>query len=709
MTATMLAPFALAQEALTQGSLNEDDGSRLDTLTVEGNRLYDMLPSEISGGYGVDAATVGTKTPASLRDIPQSVTVLTRDYLSDRQFTTLDQAAKYTPGLRTLTNDDGRSSIFSRGYEYNEYNIDGLPAPMSSIWGTLPAMAALDRVEIMRGPSGLFNSTSELGGIINMVRKRPTDTFSGTLTGRYGRWDQHYLEADIGGPLDAEGRLRGRLDAAVADRDSFVDVKGNRNESLYGALDFDLSNATTLGVGWWHQRKDIVPGNGLAAWANGDLLDVPRSTFLGADWNTFEGEMDDAFVELTHRFANGAHGRVAARGSWRNADLAYAYTASGVDSDGNAKMAAIGRTFSQDVVSLDASYSQPFAAFGTVSEFVLGSDFKRYETDYRAWATRGLGTTKVFSHDPGAFDRPDLGYTTATSQTEKEAGLYAKLTMRPVASLALIGGARVSWYDVDNETTDLPTGASTHDTQSLNAEVTPYAGVVWDLDEAHSLYASYSEVFKPQSDLGSDDQLLDPRQGQQYEAGIKGSYHGGSLNTRFSLFQLTDENRATTPFNANGTPISGYMAALGETRIRGVELELSGEVLPGWEWLAGYSYLDTETLAGDEEAVFAIMPRHHVTLWNTYEASGMLSGWRVGAGINAMSDFHYESRGARIDAPGYGVVDALIGYDFSQALSATLNVNNVLDKTYYSRVGSPATFNFYGEPRSVVAELRYTF
>lgn len=120
----------------TTATASGGDGSRLDTITVEGNRLYDMLPSEQTGGYGVDAATVGTKTPAALRDIPQSISVVTREAIEDQNFDTLDQLAKRTPGMRVLSNDDGRSSIYARGYEYDEYNIDGLPSPMSSITGS---------------------------------------------------------------------------------------------------------------------------------------------------------------------------------------------------------------------------------------------------------------------------------------------------------------------------------------------------------------------------------------------------------------------------------------------------------------------------------------------------------------------------------------------------------------------------------------------
>ncbi|MNO86506.1 Ferripyoverdine receptor precursor [compost metagenome] len=209
-----LSPLALAVSAalavtVASPALAEEQNVVPDeTLVVYGNPLYGMAPSEETGGYSVDSATVGTKTPAALKEIPQSITVLTNDYIKERNFVAVDDLAKYTPGLRTMVNDSGRSSIFSRGYEYDEVSLNGLPSPMQSKFGTLPSLAAVDRVEIMRGPSGLFNSTSELGGVINMVLKRPTDEFKGSVTARYGSWDRHYLEADMGG-----GAQRGGLGA----------------------------------------------------------------------------------------------------------------------------------------------------------------------------------------------------------------------------------------------------------------------------------------------------------------------------------------------------------------------------------------------------------------------------------------------------------------------------------------------------------------
>ncbi len=695
----LLAPFPLS--ALAQSVAPQGEPVELESITVEGNRLYDMPSSEQSGGYTVPAATVGTKTPAELRDIPQSITVYTSDYIRDRQFVNLDDLAKYTAGLRTLTNDSGRSSIYARGYEYDEFNIDGLPAPMASINGTLPSLSPFDRVEIMRGPSGLFNSTSEMGGIVNMVRKRPTGEFRGSLTGRYGTWDQNYQEADFSGPLDEDGRIRGRVVASRADTNGEVDYNENTSESFYGALDMDLTAATTLSFGLIHQTKDIVPHNGYPAATDGRLEDFSRSTYLGADWGDFDSRSTDAVAELTHRFDNGGYGRVAVRGAKRATDYLYAFSARNATS-GATSLAYTARELEQDTLAVDANYSQPFELFGQVSEFVVGSDFKHYETD-TADARGNLGPINVATYHPTDTAKPNVTFDTPIETEEREAGLYAKLTFHPIERLALIGGARLSSYKGEN--------SSASENVTETGHVTPYGGLVFDLDAQHSLYASFSQVFKPQTEAGADGRIIDPREGEQYEVGIKGSYFGGDLNARVTAFQLTDENRAAGAIDENGVPISGLYEATGKTRIRGGEFEISGYLTPEWELLAGYTYMKTENLAGDDNALFALMPRHQASLWSKYTlAGGALHGLGIGAGVTAMSDYYIERSGSpRLSAPGYAVVDAKLSYPITDKLTATFDANNLLDRKYYSRVGSVGTFNFYGPSRNFTVGARYEF
>ncbi len=704
-TGVVLLISGIVGDAVAQ----EGNTARLDTIQVTGNRLYEMLPSEVIGGYTVDAATVGTKTPAALRDIPQSISVVTRDAIEDQNFTTLDELGRRTPGMRVLSNDNGRSSIYARGYEYDEFNIDGLPAPMTSINGSVPSLVAFDRVEIMRGPSGLFNSTSEMGGIVNLVRKRPTATFQGHVSGSVGSIDQRATQADLSGPIDAEGRIRGRLVIDHTDHAQFVDHNDNEQNDIYAAVDVDLDEATTLGLAFIRNTKDIVVNNGQPVDSDSELLYGRRSAFYGADWNAFESQSNDWIAELTHRFAGGGYGRFAARYSDRNAAYNYAFGGSALAADDTLTVAGIGSRVDQQALSLDASYSQPFSAFGQVSEFVVGSDYKRYETDIESGRSRSVAGGRVtldalndlaYVDILGAARASGGGYSHSDTTLE-EAGVYSKLTLRPVQSLALIAGGRLSHYDVDYADRVADDSQSRNDTR-----LTPYAGLVYDLGPDHSLYASYSQVFKPQTEYDASGDLLEPREGDQYEVGIKGSYFGGDLNARISAFRLYDENRAATPDDTG----ADYVVAVGKMRIQGAELELTGALTPQWDVIAGYTYIDTEIQEAStarDDGVFLLMPNNIVNLWTQYGFSGgMLGGLHVGGGVTAMSDF---SSSNGVEAPGYAVVDAMLGYDFTAHVSGQLNFHNIFDREYYNRVGGVNTFNMVGAPSNVVASLRYDF
>ncbi|NYS76140.1 MULTISPECIES: TonB-dependent siderophore receptor [Halomonadaceae] len=695
------APSVLAQAI--------EDVTRLEPVTVEGNRLYEMLSSEATGGYSVDAATVGTKTPASLRDIPQSVSVVTHEAIEDQNFTTLDELGRRTPGMRVLTNDNGRSSIYARGYEYDEYSIDGLPAPMTSITGSVPTLAAFDRVEIMRGPSGLFDSTSEMGGIVNLVRKRPTEDFQGHVNGSLGSDHQRSAQVDLSGPIATKGRVRGRLVIDHTEHNQFVDHNENDQNDIYAALDIDLDEATTLGLGYIHNTKDIAVNNGHPVGSDGELLYGSRADFYGADWNDFNSQSNDWIAELTHRFDTGGYGRLAARYSDRNADYNYAFGGSALDADDTLTVAGTASVIDQQALAVDASYSQPFSAFGNVSEFVVGSDYKRFDTETESGSSRSVAGGRVTLEELNNLAYVNIldaartsgsGYTDTATNLE-ETGLYAKLTLRPVQPLALIAGGRVSHYELEYQNRYAVTEQNRSDT-----EITPYAGLVFDIDNDHSVYASYSQVFKPQTESDVNGDLLAPREGEQYELGVKGSYMGGDLNARVSAFRLYDENRAAAPADTSAS----YSESVGKMRIQGAEFEVTGSLTDQWEVIAGYTYLDTEVKRSSSaraDGIFLLMPHNIVNVWTQYDFAGdTLGGLRIGGGVTAMSGFESSSG---IEAPGYAVVDAMIAYDFTSQLSGQLNINNLLDRDYYNRVGGVNTFNMPGAPANMVASLRYDF
>lgn len=676
----------------------------LETVHIKGQRSYNAIATEKNGDYSSFAATVGTKIPASLREIPQSVSIITNQQVKDRNVDTFDQLARKTPGLRVLSNDDGRSSVYARGYEYSEYNIDGLPAQMQSINGTLPNLFAFDRVEVMRGPSGLFDSSGEMGGIVNLVRKRPTKAFQGHAAAGFGTHKQYKAEADVSGRLNADGSVRGRVMAQTVGASPRPAEKNNHHETFYAAADWDINSDTVLGAGYLYQQRHLAPYNGLPADADGKLPSLPQHAFVGADWNKFKMNSHDVFADLKHYFGNGGYGKIGMRYSDRKADSNYTFAGSSLDKAGKASAAGLGTDIKQKAFAFDASYSQAFSLGETANEFVVGADRNRFRStneqgrstlsksvaldDFRALPYNGIlqnarAGNKGFNHS-------------VTEENLDETGLYAKTVFRPLEGLSLVAGGRVGHHKIESGD-----GKTLH--KASKTKFTSYAGAVYDMDGSNSLYASASQLYTPQTNLDADGNLLKPRQGNQFEIGYKGSHMDDRLNTRVSFYRMKDTN-AAAPLNPKDR--NTRYAALGERVMEGVETEISGAITPKWQIHAGYSYLHSQIKTASnsrDDGIFLLMPKHSANLWTTYQVTPELT---IGGGVNAMSGI---TSSAGMHAGGYATFDAMAAYRFTPKLKLQVNADNISNRRYYARVGSTNTFNIPGSERSLTANLRYSF
>lgn len=688
--------------AQSGAATEEGELFNLETLNIVTDREYDAIVTEKTRDYSSYAATVGSKLPAEVRHIPQSVSIITSAQLQDRNVKTFDQLAERTPGLRVLRNDDGRSSVYARGYEYDEYNIDGLTAPMQSINGTLPNLIAFDRVEVLRGPSGLFNSSGEMGGVVNFVRKRPTKELQGAFNLGYGTRNYYVADADISGSLNQSGTLRGRVLAQTTGESPRPAKKNNHHETFYGALDWDITPSTILGLGYLYQERHITPYNGLPTRADGTLLDLPDHTFVGSPWNEFTMQSHDVFADLRHYFDDGGFAKLAMRYSDRDADANYTFAGSAIDPTDMITVTGLGTIVKQDSFTVDASYSRPFRIGSTVNEWVVGADFNRSTTDNSQGRARSLGKVHYGAVDTipyvdliGSAQNGVAGFSFSRSKTTlKEAGLYTKFVMRPTDYITLILGGRLGRFDLE-------AGDGINADTRADTKFTGYGGLVFDINDQNSLYASYSTLYRPQEYIGPDNRLLKPRQGTQLEVGYKGAFYEDALNVRLSLYRMRDKNAgASIPNN------TAQYVALGERVMQGVEVEVSGEMTDKWRMHAGYSYLSSDIkVAGvaRDDAIFLLMPRHTFNLWSTYDITPQLV---VGAGINAISSFE-SSQGVK--APGYATIDAMLSYRFNEHLKVQLNVDNIANRRYYSRVGSFTTFNIPGKERSARLNLSYRF
>ncbi|EPX76663.1 TonB-dependent siderophore receptor [Salipiger mucosus] len=701
MTPSVPRPTRLAllvTTALTGPALAQDEPVYLGEITIDGA----SYETEDSDSYSTDLVSVGEKATMSPREVPQSTSVVTRKQIDDGGYTALEEALADTPGIMILNNDTGRSSIFSRGYEFDYLYFDGLPAPVSSIYGTQPDLSIVDHIEVLKGPAGLFIGTGEPAGSINMRLKQATATEPkgyATLSGDSN--GQARAEVDVSGALNEEGTLRGRVVGAYGDGGDFVDGVENGVRSLYGTLAWDVTPDTELTFSLSHMQRDIAPFNGLPTDDDGDLIWTDVSATTGPDWNDFENATTDAVLAAEHFLANGARVKFSMRKSRQEADFLYGYSGSTADENNMiSRLSWLAQDFEQDSLAFDVHAEMPFALAGWTGTAILGADWQKVDST-RHQARGAISGSWDLDDWDGGVARPDASYTSRTDTETTSTGLYSQVRLSPVDALTLIGGARLSWYDGTVDSRTLATGEVSTARYDVEAKVTPFAGLTYDITDNATLYASYSEIFIPQSELDDDGDLLEPVEGRQVEIGAKARL-GYGLDVSAALFDLREVNR---PVSVVG---EDYYVAEEEVVSRGFELEVAGEVAPDVHLAAGYTYTDTEYLNGDNEgdAFSTYTPEHMFKLTGAYDVtSGALEGWSLGGRLTWMSEF--SSRG--IEAPGYGVVDLTASRTFANDLELRVGIDNAFDRDYYSRVGGTTVFNFRGEPRTFNVSLTRSF
>jgi len=686
------------------------EGAVLDPVSVTTSSPgAGAVTSEGTGAYTLYETTAG-KTVQSLRETPQSVSVITRQRLDDQNVTSLPEAMKYVTGI-TVNRLDGAgffNAFNARGYPADTFQLDGVNVQTNANM-TDTDLVVYDRVEILRGASGLFQGSGEPGVTVNLVRKRALaeSQIQGLLSA--GRWDSYRGEADLTGPLSDDGRLRGRLVAAYDDRDSYMDGVFSEKQVAYGTLEYDLDDATTLSIGATWQDVDSITNQGLPLGEDGQLLSLPRSTAIVSDWTTLDMKTLDGFAELERRLDNGGQLKLALRHVERDRTYRSIQSASLADANGDFNTLYYVVPNELEDSTADVYLNTPFLFGGQVHDLVLGADYRESESLSRfgevLYDPAG-GQNNIYDFVPPA--EPGLvdgGRNPSVTEVEQY-GVYARTRLRATDRLSTLLGVRGTWWE--SRSRDLGTGQVSGE-YDVDREVTPYAALLYELNDHLSLYTSYAEIFKPQNATTRDGDQIEPRTGEQYEVGVKGEYLQGRLNLHAALYRIEDQNRAL----ADPTDPQFSIAA-GEARSEGFETEVSGHLTERWLITAGYAYTTTEFLrasaAQEGESINPLTPRHNANLWTKYRfLGGDWDGLELGGGMRAVGDFSAGSGAARVDAPGYATVALMARYALNKHTSVALNVDNLFDKKYYEKVNAGTRQNYYGMPRNLTLTLRTRF
>ena len=696
-------------------------------VTVTANRR--SLRSDSSNSYTVSAMRSTTGLVLSPREIPQSVSVITKKQLEDQGVTSLEGALQNATGVNVFKSG-GRTYFMSRGYFIEQLEEDGIATQIGSPGGfglggpsgdptSVTDIAMYDRIEVVRGAAGLTQANNEPGGTINAVRKKPTSKrqLSADLT--VNTWGKVGGTFDASGALSPEHGLRGRFVGSVGSNKTFQDQSGGRDILLYGVMDKDIGDNSKLtwGASYLNQTKTPDP-DGLPMRADGK--EWKRSRYLGADWNEARLKKHNLFAEFEHYFND--NWKLSSKLDWRKSDSSKEYytlggTDNGIGADG------LGKTYSFDRYDTDSrqftfqnNLTGRIFAFGQSHDLFFMHSYSREKmnTGNRWFDDNSTYNADAFNGSEKA--KPDWDADTAKSRGGNGSyrthafGLGARIN--PTDKLhVIVGGRYTNWHRNlywDRNLKDSSEG--TYYALKRNRFI-PYAGITYDITPKQSVYAAYTSIFKQTMNRDFNDNLLPPIMGRNYEIGWKGEWNEGRLNTSVALYRTDKDNNNQ---RVNARP-HAYWVPLNQSS-RGLDAEISGSLTDRWQVYAGYTFnrsTNRNSIAGNVASrqqgynFSSHTPKHMFRLYTSYVLPVDEGRWTVGLGVKSSSKTANSS--GTLKQGGYTVWNTNVQYRPSKNLQLGLAVNNLTDKRYYENQYSRAanSGNFYGEPRNAVFSLKW--
>ncbi|WP_244193813.1 TonB-dependent siderophore receptor [Bordetella genomosp. 12] len=729
-TYTVDAGFAVALAGSGLQAVRGDQGAYTLRAAPQTGAVATLPTVAVTGSTGASEGdgfvalrtSTGMKTNTPIIEIPQAISIVTREEMDQRGVQNFNAAVAYTPGIRAIDYPGGQGApdIYLRGFRaFNLFSTyrDGLRAGFNQYDIDIETYG-LERIDVIKGPSSVLYGQISPGGLVDMRTKRPTETPLHEIELQGGNFDRRQAAFDFGGPLDDEGKWLYRVTGVA--RDSGTQVDHSPDDRLYFApsLTWRPTDQTSVTV-YASYQKSKRGGSEQSLPLIGTVKDnpagrFPSDVFLGQpDLTHYTVENTSVGYDVEHQASQNWTIRQKARYLHSDVD----YISSGAR---NSAQLTGGRYYtfgmqdrpkSTDTFLIDTSIEGRLST-GVIQHTVLtGLDYGYYSgRESRRGGTNG--TIDIFN--------PVYTNTTTWNSFKSvdgksqvyQTGLYAQDQMRYDRWILTLGG-RYDWA-TNKETDYLSHAASKVDSEALTGR----AGLTYLFDNGVAPYLSYSTSFQPGSGTLAPARgggTFDPTKGKQYEVGVKYQPPGSDSLLTASLFQLTQSNVSTAD------PLySGYSVQDGEVRSRGLELEAKTALTPSLNVGASYTYVDAEITKDNANLVTGIskkglhpasVPRHMAGLFADYAIhGGPLAGLEIGGGIRYVGSSYNAANTVKIG--GYTLFDAILRYDLGQlspslkGFRASLSATNLFDKRYFT----PGFYDqsvFYGNRRTIVGTLNY--
>jgi len=711
--------FALTPAATLAAEANATE----DTVVVDGTMTNDVVDSQ-DQDYSVKTTTTGTKLLLVPRDIPQSVSVMSQQRMQDQELTTIEDVLENTTGVSASRIDTNRTNFYSRGFIISNFAYEDMPTFLDNRWNfgdTTGDTAIYDRIEVVRGAAGLMSGTGNPSAYVNMVRKHAdSKEFKGSASATYGSWGKERYVLDLQAPLTESGNVRGRVITGYEDGDSFVERNSTRKKFVYGVVDADITDSTLLSLGYSYQESDSDSptwGGFPSLYSDGSRTHFRRGFNTAADWAYSNKDDTKIFANLTQRFDNGWEAKINAMHAETNFDSRLMYIdgfpdrATGLYNSALFQGAWGGWNVGerkQD--SVDAFVRGGYELLGRQHELMFGGSYSRqrnnYDNSYPVNDNFGLmDVGNIHNYNGNSLAYPEWSdFALYQREVIRQKSGYLATRLSLADPLHLILGARYTGWSAKYNLERKPD-------EIRNAKfdkVTPYAGLIYDIDDTFSLYGSYTSIFQPTGQRDANSVFLDPTTGDSYEAGIKGDWFNTRLTASLAVFRTEQDDVAvstgvTIP-NSGGQ--TAYKSVSG-TVSKGVEFELNGALTDNLQLTFGATRYVAED--GDGVAVSPEQPRTTMKLFTRYQLP-MLPELAIGGGARWQNKTWQDIAGpngpTRISQNGYTVVDLFTRYQATKNLSVQANLNNVFDKEYYDYLG---TYGVYGAPRNFSVSASYSF
>ncbi|WP_414527693.1 TonB-dependent siderophore receptor [Nodularia chucula] len=654
--------------------------------------------------YRVPDTSVGTRTDTPLRDIPQSIQVIPQEVLRDQNVTRQEEALRNVSGVVT-----GSPPYLERSF----YRIRGFFLPNSAgnnlingipdfVGGDSSGFSNVERVEVLKGPASVLFGQGSPGGTINFVTKQPLREPFYEINATIGNYDFYQGGIDLSGLLDNRGNVLYRLNTSYRNAGSSIDLIKDRNFQIAPVLSWAISDRTKLTLEGDYVNDSVVPPTGVPAL--GSVLFNPNGK-ISPNRNYNESNaiqqvnLGRIGYKLEHQFSDTWSLRNAFFASFFDLDVSNLAVPTGLQPDNrtlNRRLLNTTRDNTSYVLASDVTGK--FSTGSIEHQLTIGFDFNDFSNRDTVTA---IASSPIDIFNP-VFGRPidsnpALEFDGGTNRIAL--GIYAQDQITVAENLKLLLGIR---FDTFNQTVENRVGG-TEQNQSENA-FSPRVGIVYQPIPPISLYASYSQSFSPVDGRSFENAQFQPERGTQYEVGVKADLTD-RLSATLAFYDLLLSNVLTDdPVNPD------FSIQTGKQRSRGIEMNLSGAILPGWNIITGYAYTDARIEEDNALPVgnrLSNVPKHSFNLWTTYEIqAGNLKGLGFGLGLFYVGE-RQGDLGNSFEIPSYLRTDAAIFYK-QDNWRAALNVRNLFGVDYFE-----SSFNrnrlFAGEDLTIQGTISWQF